>query len=174
MNSTNTSPSSFFHRNWWLYYLLFFLLLGLLIYALLWNVGRQDSVTRIQSISNQLAECQQDNIANNTVPVYNTVNCDQEVNSGGQGFTRSRHELGNISGQVKIDYDMRTVPDQIKVFYEGNLVAGTPGVVSGENSVVWYYRAGKNKPTYCIVEMSAPQEGTAWTYSVGCPTIGIK
>lgn len=161
--------SSFFFRTWWLFYLLFFLLIGFLIYLLLWNTNSSDAIARLDNLSERITQCDQDRINRHTGIINNTVNCDEEIKSGGQGFTRSRHELGSTSGTVKIFYDMREVPDQIQVFYEGNLVAGTTGLVSGENSVEWYYQAGKRKASFCVVEMSAPNEGTVWAYSVGCP-----
>lgn len=160
--------NKFFYRYWWLYYLLFFLLLGLLIYAILWkpkcnNNYYQPPVTTTPSPP-------MDNEPPTMPPAQGaTVNCDTEVNSGGQGLTRTPHLLGSQSGKVVVQYDMYDVPDQLTVYYDGKVVATTSDLVSGYGTVEFAYKAEQGKPQECIVEMKAPEDGTAWTYRVNCP-----
>lgn len=152
----------FFYKNWWLFYLLFFLLLGLLVYAILWNANTN---AEIASLKQQLNECQNSSDANN----QKVINCDAVVNSGGKGVTRTKHVLGNQSGLVKVQYDMQNIPDQIRVLYDGDHVAGTDGLVHGEGILEWNYEAKAGKPDFCIVEMSAPGDQTVWEYLLNCP-----
>jgi hypothetical protein len=41
--------------------------------------------------------------------------------SGGQGIMRTRHALGLSPGQVRITYDMYSIPDRLDCFYNGDL-----------------------------------------------------
>lgn len=152
----------FFYKNWWLFYLLFFLLLGLLLHALLW---KSNTNAEIASLKRQLSECQNSSDANNP----NVINCDAVVTSGGKGVTRTKHVLGSQSGWVKVQYDMQNIPDQIRVLYDNENVAGTDGQVKGEGILEWEYEAKAGKPDFCIVEMSAPGEHTVWDYLLNCP-----
>lgn len=158
--------NTFFYKTWWLYYLLFFLLLGLLIYALLWQPVRK---SQIQGLTRQLEDCRQRAAAAEPAEPVATVNCDAKVNSGGQGLTRTKHVLGNHSGTVILRYDMRVVPDELKLIYQDKVVALTDGLVSGTGELTWHYVADSDKPTYCYVEVSAPRDNTVWQYIVNCP-----
>lgn len=180
--------SKFFYRNWWLYYLLLFLLIGLLIYALLWRVNFTPYQSRITSLTNEsvslkeqiigkeqyiekleerLKECE-DNL-NKPVPQQpNVVQCNAKVESGGQGFTETTHNLGTTPGTVTIDYNMHSVPDRIDVLYNGKVVASTNQLVSGNGRLSFNYPAQLNMPTSCVVRLSAPESGTVWDYVVNC------
>lgn len=162
---------NFFYKYWWLYYLLFFFLLGLLIYALLWSPNLSRYNNTINDLNNKLEECKnKKTVIDSTITrVDDTINCDETVKSGGQGTTTTQHELGNSSGKVVIEFDMKNIPDEIKVFYDNKLVASSSGLVSGYNKLEWYYQASNNTPTFCIVEISAPGANTAWDYVLGCP-----
>jgi hypothetical protein len=161
----------FFYKYWWLYYILFFLLLGLLIYALLWSPNLSRYNTTINDLNSKLEECENNQriIDSTGTKVDKTINCDATVKSGGQGKTSTQHELGSSSGKVVIEFDMKNIPDEIKVYYDGQLVASSSGLVSGYNKLQWFYDAKTNKPTYCIVEISAPGDNTEWEYVLGCP-----
>ncbi|MEJ5964223.1 hypothetical protein [Pedobacter immunditicola] len=151
----------FFHRNWWLFYALLFLLIGLLVYAVLWNPNH-----RMQILKQQLIDC---STANVNTTHGNMVNCDAKVQSGGQGNTRTQHTLGAKSGKVALEYDTKSIPDEINVFYDGQLVLSTNGLVSSFGQLAWEYKAEPGKPDYFVVEVSAPTEDTAWEYIVNCP-----
>ena len=94
---------NFFYTNWVLYYLLLFLLLGLLIYALLWKPSYNQYNTVINTLKNELADCKNEKkrvdtvtqiyTPSDTISVDTIVNCNATVNSGGQGTTKTQHEL---------------------------------------------------------------------------------
>lgn len=96
--------------------------------------------------------------------------CGQVTASGGQGVTRTRHALGLNPGLVRITYDMYSIPDRLDCYYQGVLVATTGGLVSGSGDLSWTYEAQPGAPVWCLIVVSAPQSGTAWTYLMRCPT----
>lgn len=95
--------------------------------------------------------------------------CGQTTASGGQGTTKTRHALGLTAGTVTITYDMFSVPDRLDCFYRGVLVATTGGLVSGPGTLSWAYDPQAGDPSWCLIVMSAPNAGTAWTYTLACP-----
>jgi len=161
---------NFFYKNWVLYYVTFFLLIGLLIYALLWTPDLRLYTNTINDLNNQLQDCNNKPIKSEPPDkIDNTINCDATANSGGKGETTTQHNLGKSSGTVVIECDMLDFPDEINVYYDNVLVASSNGLVSGKNSVQFKYTAVAGKPTYCIVQISAPVENTAWSYTLNCP-----
>ena len=99
-----------------------------------------------------------------------TVPCNEEVKSGGQGVTNTVHPLGPNPGLITIKYNMASIPDKLMVTHNGRVVATTADLVSGEGVLKLYYYPQPGEPQYCTVNVSAPQGGTVWQYSVGCPT----
>jgi hypothetical protein len=95
--------------------------------------------------------------------------CGEVTASGGQGTTKTRHGLGPDAGLVRITYDMYSIPDRLDCFYKGVLVASTGGLVSGAATLQWAYNPQPGDPSWCLVVVSAPNSGTAWTYTVQCP-----
>lgn len=95
--------------------------------------------------------------------------CGEVTASGGKGTTRTRHALGPVGGQVQITYNMYTIPDRLDCFYQGVLVASTGGLVSNEGTLQWVYAPQPGDLTWCLIVVSAPEDGTAWTYTVNCP-----
>ena len=95
--------------------------------------------------------------------------CGQVTTSGGQGTTKTRHALGTKAGTVQVTYDMYAIPDSFDCYYNGVLVATTGGLVSGPGTLTWAYAPQPGDPTWCLVVMSAPNSGTAWTYTLHCP-----
>ncbi|MCS4165259.1 hypothetical protein HS960_14415 [Sphingobacterium paramultivorum] len=186
-----------FANNWWLFYPLLFLLIGLLVYALLWNPENTIEVLRQElndcRDSHAASSTRPVDGGDNTLPgnidslqigeldknralpgddkkVENTiVNCDAKVESGGQGVTKTKHILGDQSGRVILQYDTKTIPDEIKVYYDGKPIAHTDGPVSGAGQLEWIYEVAPGKPKYCYVEVSAPTPRTVWEYIVNCP-----
>ena len=177
----------FFYRNWWLFYLLFFLLLGWLIYALLWQPNNcatevndfknknnaliseiTDLKNKNKSLITDLQDCQNDS-AEVTPPVQQIVDCNATVKSGGQGTTTTNHRLGKQPGNILVEFDADNIPDEFKVFYDGQLVASSNGLVSHDGEMNWQYNAEQGKPDFCTVEVSAPKAGTSWQYRVNCP-----
>ena len=170
---------NFFYKYWGLYYIIFFLLLGLLIYALLWTPDFSRFTKTINDMNNQLKDCR--NIVpqpidttkvvidTTTTRIDNTINCDATVKSGGTGETITQHDLGKNSGTIVIDYNMRSLPDEINVYYDNKLVASSNGLVSGNNTLQFRYIAVAGKPTFCIVKITAPDNNTEWSYLLNCP-----
>ena len=154
----------FWYRNWWLFYLLMFLLLGLLIYALLSHPRCQNAVAPNASV---MPADQTQQMPTPDTPTV--VDCNAEVNSGGQGKTVTKHSLGSHSGRVILQYDMYTVPDMLTVYYDNRVIATTQDLVSGEGQLQWNYTAQNGKPQECIVEVQAPEEDTKWIYQLNCP-----
>jgi hypothetical protein len=95
--------------------------------------------------------------------------CGQVTASGGQGVTRTRHALGPTPGSVSITYDMYGIPDRLDCFYKGVLVASTGGLVSGTGTLQWAYAPAPGDPAVCLIVMRAPNNGTAWIYTINCP-----
>lgn len=177
----------FFYRNYWLFYLLFFLLLGWLIYALLWKPYECTSeindlknrnnnlVTQVKDLGDknknlirELDECI-NNKQDSTQAAQKTVDCNATVNSGGEGFTSTNHLLGKNAGNVLVRFEANRIPDEFTVFYDGEIVASSGGLVSYDGSMTWQYKAEKGKPDFCTVEVSAPTTGTKWQYLLNCP-----
>jgi len=98
-----------------------------------------------------------------------TVPCNEEVKSGGQGVTNTVHPLGPTPGLITIGYDMLSIPDKLSVTYNGRVVATTSSLVSGKGMLRWYYYPQPGAPQFCTVNVSAPEDGTVWQYSLGCP-----
>lgn len=166
--------NTFFYRNWWLFYLLFFFLLGILIYALFWQNNSLKYTNEINSLNKELKKCKYSKISpypisRNELPATKVVECNATVNSGGQGETVTEHKLGNSPGIVVVDYDAQNIPDEFIVFYDGNIVASTNGLVSHEGSLTWEYNPNSGKPDFCIVKVSAPNYRTNWSCLVNCP-----
>ena len=64
-------------------------------------------------------------------PPPGTLPCNWSGDSGGEGVTRNRHYLGDKPGFVGINYNLYVKPDDIKVMYRGQNIAGTGGPRSG-------------------------------------------
>ncbi|TDS12357.1 hypothetical protein [Sphingobacterium paludis] len=185
----HAKSQSFANKWWWLFYPILFLLVGMLIYALLWSPDGSLDILRqelrdcreqhtiayreqLDSIENMLPEETQQNQESLELDENQkaaTVNCDAQVQSGGHGITKTKHIIGDQSGRIILQYDTKEIPDGIKVFYDGKLIADTKGLVSGAGQLEWKYDAAQNKPNFCYVEVSAPTQETVWEYIVNCP-----
>ena len=107
-----------------------------------------------------------------TSAIYNgpATACDFESSKeGGQGQTVTKHDLGNSAGVVNISYHMLAAPDKMDVYYDGQLVASTNGLVQFDGFLSFKYIPLMGKPNYCIVVMTAPENDTQWNYTVNCP-----
>ena len=181
-----SKKTSFFYKNWWLFYLLIFILIGLLFFVGC-NAKRSTDLSSIHSKLTSLEdqiECglnHKEEISSGIPSVIppledspeipgNSIPCNSgPTKSGGQGVTENEHTLGTEPGKVQINYDMENQPDQIDIIYNGKIVASTRRYVSGAGSLVWNYNVKPGDPTYCTVRISAPEVGTVWSYTVGCP-----
>ncbi|MEV0359510.1 hypothetical protein AB0H71_25990 [Nocardia sp. NPDC050697] len=100
-----------------------------------------------------------------------TQQCNQTTQSGHDGITTTRHELGR-SGPTSfvLAYETFAVPDLIEVFYEGSLVRSTGWVGDNTNEgtgsvVVTLPPGAANAVT---VRVNGGQH-TDWQYVVNCP-----
>ncbi len=144
-----------------------FLLIGLNIYAFLWKPSCTQSTNNFTY--NPLP---QPPTVPPAPPVIDStsviVACNEEVQSGGQGQTTSKHSLGNQAGTVEVVYDMKSVPDRMDIYFNGTIVASTNKDVSGTGSLNFNVPQNNNI-NYCEVVVSAPYEGTEWGYKINCP-----
>jgi hypothetical protein len=95
--------------------------------------------------------------------------CNEQTLAGGYGTTVTDHELGATGGSFVIDYNMYSIPDEMEVRYEGNLIYTTGGAVSGTGSPVINF--GPGSATKITVTIIGNDPGTAWDYVVHCPTV---
>ena len=104
-------------------------------------------------------------------PPPNTLPCNAETKSGGQGVTLNNHFLGDKPGPVEVTYDTKRQPDHIRVYYRGRLLAETNGPVSGQGSIRFDWRPEPGGPDAYVVEVQVigPGVGTQWSYNLGCP-----
>jgi hypothetical protein len=91
--------------------------------------------------------------------------CDASTQSGGEGVTRTVHELGQPSGTFNFTYEAYSVPDQFDVYYQGQLIFTTGAPVSGGDTVPITY---SGTATTIEVVVTGPA-GTLWDYVVACP-----
>lgn len=98
-------------------------------------------------------------------------NCDVTSNSGGQGSFSQIHQLGNTSGTVQVRYEMFTIPDQLNLVYNGQVVASTSGLVSGRGTLSFQYMPKQGDPAFCTIQLIAPNDGTQWNYTINCPQV---
>lgn len=91
--------------------------------------------------------------------------------SGGAGVTTTVFDLVRTSGTFSFQYEAFAEPDRFQVTYEGRTLLDTgvvprPGAPSGGTVSLTY--AGASRAVTVVVTGST--EGTAWQYTVGCPT----
>ena len=111
--------------------------------------------------------------------VKDAVPCNTATKSGGDGITRTKHNLGKKSGNIEIEYDMYTEPDKLEVFYEGKRVCSTFEIRNNKNGFVgdgnsagccgilkFKYKAKKEQ--YCTVIITGGND-TDWKYTLSCP-----
>ena len=111
--------------------------------------------------------------------------CGTITNNGEEIVKSYNHYLGQNPGYVIIDYDMRSIPDKMEVFYNSKRVTSTFEVARNQNGFVGndispsqnqvdlcFEYDPSGGPTYCTVKMTATTSGTSWSYEVYCPVKG--
>lgn len=93
--------------------------------------------------------------------------CSVGTTSGGEGTNIANYEMGAACGTFNLTYNMYGVPDSLEATYEGKSLFSTNGFVSGSQTVSLKYCGASSKISVKIVGSSS---GTAWDYSVSCPT----
>lgn len=92
--------------------------------------------------------------------------CRTQQSSGGQGAFTKSYDLGRDSGTFSLTYEMFSVPDALEVrSSSGAVLFSTGGLVSGSKTVNVPFSGGR----IVFIVLSAPNQGTAWNYSLGCP-----
>jgi hypothetical protein len=94
--------------------------------------------------------------------------CDWSGDSGGEGVTRNRHYLGDKPGFVSINYNLYVKPDDIKVIYRGQVIAGTGGPRSGRGGFGFYWNPVAGDYSVDVI-VTGELWGTRWTYAMACP-----
>ncbi len=97
--------------------------------------------------------------------------CDWSGDSGGEGVTRNRHYLGDKPGFVAINYNLYVKPDDIKVVYRGQIIAGTGGPRSGRGGFGFDWNPVPGDYSVDVI-VTGEMWGTRWTYAMSCPRGG--
>ena len=101
--------------------------------------------------------------------VDSVIACNALTQAGAFGLDQKfRVGLGEQKGTVWVRYDMYTVPDDIKVIYNGKEIHHS-GMISGEHQFSFTYKGSRKGPSYCDVIMQAPSYQTGWEFTVYCP-----
>lgn len=109
-----------------------------------------------------------------------TSACDVQTNSGGHGVTRTKHILGDNSGEVELLYNMDYIPDKLEVFYEGELLTSTFEITGNQNGFVGgklssgsrarlRFKYNYDIDDYVTVVVTGNEENTIWEYLISCP-----
>ena len=97
--------------------------------------------------------------------------CDWSGDSGGEGVTRNKHYLGEKPGFVGINYNLYVKPDDIKVIYRGQNIAGTGGPRSGRGGFGFNWNPVPGDYSVEVI-VTGEMWGTRWTYAMSCPRGG--
>lgn len=92
--------------------------------------------------------------------------CQTSSQSGGNGTFSYAYNLGKTEGSFTLSYDMYTIKDAMTVIGGGRTLFTTGGLVSGRRSMTLTYEGDAS----VIVNLSAPESGTQWTFTIGCGT----
>lgn len=94
--------------------------------------------------------------------------CNWSGDSGGEGVTRNKHFLGDKPGFVAINYNLYVKPDDIKVVYRGQVLAGTGGPRSGRGGFGFDWKPVAGDYSVDVI-VTGEMWGTRWTYAMVCP-----
>ncbi len=97
--------------------------------------------------------------------------CDWSGDSGGEGVTRNKHYLGDRPGFVAINYELYVRPDDIKVIYRGQVIAGTHGPRSGRGGFGFNWNPVGGDYSVDVI-VTGEMWGTRWKYAMACPRGG--
>jgi hypothetical protein len=94
--------------------------------------------------------------------------CNWSGDSGGEGVTRNKHYLGEKPGFVGINYNLYVKPDDIKVVYRGQVIAGTGGPRSGRGGFGFDWKPVAGDYSVDVI-VTGEMWGTRWQYAMVCP-----
>jgi len=99
-----------------------------------------------------------------------TTNVVPRTSNGGPEEDRNVIDTGQIQGTVKIDYDFYTVPDTIRVYYEGVRIFDS-GVTNGQRLLNVNYGPGiSTEVTIVVNEGGSSYFTTQWIYTASVVT----
>jgi len=116
-----------------------------------------------------------------SIPLDERIICTAIVTDGGPGNSEYIVDLGSATGLVTLTFDAYTVPDIFTVEYNGTEVIntgyrgvsgtydGVAVVVAGPGAGTASFTKSTASPSFCIVRVTAPFTGTAWTLNLSCP-----
>ncbi len=87
-----------------------------------------------------------------------------QVGTGNRNTTLSTQKLGTEGGTVVLLYDMLSRPDQMDIYYDGQLTASTDSFVNGKGWLFFNYAPQSGSPTTCNLRVYAPRDGAEWAY----------
>jgi len=100
-----------------------------------------------------------------------TVPCGQVQVAGGDTPDTRLIDLGNIGGTFRFDFQTFSQKDRMIVSYEGRTLFDT-GCVGTSGSALLSYSGSSTKVSVQVILNCAGGLGTAWNYTVHCPTTG--
>ncbi|MGV3614297.1 MAG: hypothetical protein ACO1SV_03075 [Fimbriimonas sp.] len=98
-----------------------------------------------------------------------TQTCNASQESGGQGGQILTHNVFQACGEIEFSYEHYSIPDAVTVRQGDSILFSTGGLVSGSQSM--RLKLAPNKGSLITVTVTAPRDGTAWDYYLGCPTV---
>jgi hypothetical protein len=99
--------------------------------------------------------------------------CDWSGSAGAEGVTHNKHYLGDKPGFIALNYQLFEAPDDIRVMYRGQQIAGTGGPRSGRGGFGfdWNPVAGDYSVDVIVIGQHI---GTRWEYAISCPRKGRR
>jgi hypothetical protein len=157
----------------WLKYL-FFLLLLLFFLKQCTSLGRHFACYYEKAQSERLIKEYEEEIERKKKEIDDTKvevkPCASKKANGTNQVSIDYYELGDQSGIVSVPYEMYSAKDMMEVYYDGQLVGSTNGLVSGNGTISWNYTAKKGSPTQFMVKLiPGPDPATEWKYDLICP-----
>jgi Ca2+-binding RTX toxin-like protein len=86
--------------------------------------------------------------------------------SGGFGVTQKAYTIVSGGGELRLDYDMYSIPDSAVIFVNGTQIASTGGSVSGTGTLLLPVSSNLQAGDQVLVVMTGSTSGTAWDYSL--------
>jgi subtilisin-like proprotein convertase family protein len=93
--------------------------------------------------------------------------CGTQVESGGFGTTVDHYYMPSNEGQVDFSYNAYTIPDSFRVQVEGGgQTFIDTGSISGAGTISFCKPSGITRISVTVIGVD---DGTSWTYTIGCP-----